>query len=83
MAKYDEFTTAYLEGAFQTSNDEADESGGNPLDLHYSIEDIEAASLVRMMEDCNKFQAAPAWKAALEAEADPLRRIFAGSHGRS
>ena len=67
--RFDEFTTAYLEAALFTSNDEADDSGGNPLNLHYSTEDIEAGSLARMMEDCQKFQAAPAWKAALEAEA--------------
>jgi len=65
----DEFTTAYLEAAFFTSNDEADDSGGNPLSLHYSTEDLAPATLASMAEDCRKFQASPVWKAALKAEA--------------
>jgi hypothetical protein len=67
--RFDDFTLAYLEAALWSTNDNADETGGQPLDQNYSIEDIDFASLARLLEDCAQFQQAPAWRAALEAEA--------------
>ena len=66
---FDEFTRAFLEAALFSSTDEADETGGQPLDENYSIEDFDHGSLMRLMEDCAKFQASPEWQAALEANA--------------
>jgi len=53
----DDFTTAYLEAALWTSDDETNpEQGGQPLDSNYSNDDIEAETLAEMIEDCRKFQ---------------------------
>lgn len=52
----DEFTRAYIECALWSETDNADESGGEPLDANYSIEDIAPEALARMVADCDKFQ---------------------------
>lgn len=52
----DLFTRAYIEAAFWSSNDESDESGGEPLDVNYGPEDLTVESLDKMIEDCRKFQ---------------------------
>ena len=59
-----------LEAALRSSNDETDESGGNPLDQNYETANIDYSALVRLMENCKRFQASPPWQAAL-AEDDP------------
>jgi hypothetical protein len=56
--KLDEFTRAYVETALWSSNDNSTESGGEPLDANYSIEDIAPDTLAQMVDDCRKFQAA-------------------------
>jgi len=50
------FLRAYIECALWSSTDNADDSGGEPLDRNYSPSDIAEATLQRMAEDCAKFQ---------------------------
>jgi hypothetical protein len=52
----DPFTRGYIEAALWSSNDESDESGGEPLDQNYGIEDITVESLDKMVRDCERFQ---------------------------
>jgi hypothetical protein len=52
----DTFTRAYIETALWSSTDNADESGGEPLDQNYSADDIAPAALAQMAEDCAAFQ---------------------------
>lgn len=54
----DDFLAAYIECALWASMDNADESGGEPLDANYSPEDIAPETLERMRADCAKFYAA-------------------------
>lgn len=53
----DEFTVAYVVAALWSTNDESDESGGNPLDDRFQAGDIYTEKLKEMVEDCKKFQA--------------------------
>jgi hypothetical protein len=55
--KLDSFTQAYITCALWSSNDESNESGGNPMDQNYSPEDIAPECLARIVEDCKQFQA--------------------------
>ena len=48
-----EFMTAYVDCALWSSTDDNDE----PLDSVYTIDDIDPATLFRMIEDCEQFQA--------------------------
>lgn len=52
----DTFTRAYIECALWSSTDNADESGGEPLDANYSADDIAPETLQRMIADCTAFQ---------------------------
>jgi hypothetical protein len=52
----DTFTTAYIEATLWSSTDNADDSGGEPLDKNYGVEDIAEESLAKMVADCRKFQ---------------------------
>jgi len=52
----DEFTTAYLVAALWSTNDNSDESGGQPLDLNYDIWDIAPEAMRSAMESCAEFQ---------------------------
>ena len=52
----DKFTTAYIEAAIWSSAD----SGGNPLDDNYGIEDIAPETLASILDDCKAFQDAHA-----------------------
>lgn len=54
--RLDSFTRAYIEAALWSSTDNADDSGGAPLDKNYDASDIAAASLAKMKRDCAKFQ---------------------------
>jgi len=56
--KLDDFTLAYVECALWSSNDESDETGGEPLDSNYGLDDIAPATLSMMRADCAKFQEA-------------------------
>jgi hypothetical protein len=50
------FFDAYVETALWSSMDNADDSGGEPLDRNYDIRDIAPETLQRMREDCENFQ---------------------------
>lgn len=50
------FERAYLECALWSSTDNADDSGGEPLDANYFIEDISPKTLAEMLLDCADFQ---------------------------
>jgi hypothetical protein len=52
----DDFTKAYVEAALWSTNDNSDESGGEPLDKNYSARDIAPETLMKMAEDCARFQ---------------------------
>lgn len=52
----DEFTTAYITCALCLSNNNSDESGGEPLDKNHTIDDLPEDTIKRMREDCAKFQ---------------------------
>lgn len=54
--RMDAFTTAYVETALWSSNDESDDQGGEPLDENYSVSDIDEATLAKMIADCADFQ---------------------------
>lgn len=56
MANMDEFTAAYVTTALWSSNDESNESGGDPLDKNYSEQDIAPEFLTQIIADCAKFQ---------------------------
>jgi hypothetical protein len=53
----DEFTRAYIETALWSSHDESDESGGEPMDANYSVDDLAPEALATMIADCADFQA--------------------------
>jgi hypothetical protein len=67
MDKLNEFTLAYIECMLWSSNDESDESGGQPLDSNYSIEDIADEAMRTIMADCAAFQGSSAYLAAEQA----------------
>jgi hypothetical protein len=52
----DDFTEAYIEAALFSSTDEADETGGEPLDKNYSAEDIAPETLELMRAEAQDFQ---------------------------
>jgi hypothetical protein len=54
----DTFTRQYLETALWSSHDESDESGGEPMDANYGIDDIHPDTLRQMIADCQRFQEA-------------------------
>jgi hypothetical protein len=50
------FVTSYLETALWSSNDESDDSGGEPLDKNYDISDIAEKTIAQAIKDCQEFQ---------------------------
>lgn len=52
----DDFTKAYIICALWSTNDESDDSGGEPLENNYSIEDISPETLDIIIKDCKQFQ---------------------------
>ncbi len=52
----DTFTKSYIACALWSSTDNADESGGEPMDKNYSEKDIASETLAKMKEDCAQFQ---------------------------
>lgn len=46
---------AYITCALWSSNDESDESGGEPLDKNYGPDDIAPETLAKMRADCEAF----------------------------
>ena len=51
----EEFLDAYVTAALWSSTDNADDSGGEPLDKNYDESDIAPETLARMRADCNAF----------------------------
>ena len=49
------FFQAYVECALWSSTDNADDSGGEPLDANYSEDDIAGETLAEMRKDCDDF----------------------------
>ncbi len=57
----DEFTKAYIVAALWSSTDDTNrDSGGEPLDDNYDLDDIEPQTLSQMIADCRQFQTANA-----------------------
>ena len=53
----DEFTRHYIICALWAENDQSDpETGGNPLDDNYTIDNVAPECLEVMIADCSKFQ---------------------------
>lgn len=52
----DQMTRQYLETALWSSNDNSNESGGEPFDKNYSIDDISPESIGQAYLDCKKFK---------------------------
>jgi len=52
---FQEFFDGYVETALWSSHDESDESGGEPMDANYTVEDIADECLATMRQDCQKF----------------------------
>jgi hypothetical protein len=48
--------TGYAETALWSSTDESDESGGDPLDYNFGIDDITGDTYARMIADCESFR---------------------------
>lgn len=68
----DQFTRDYIDVALWSSMDDADESGGEPLDKNYSFKDIEDETVEDMRLDCEEFQ---------KANVDDLELVDEVSHG--
>ena len=51
----DEVLANYIEAALWSTNDESDESGGDPLDDNYGRDDIHPDTIAKMRADCEKF----------------------------
>lgn len=51
----DEFVMAYLECALFAETDNADDSGGEPLDRNFGIEDFSDEARVEAMDECKDF----------------------------
>lgn len=51
----EEFVAAYVECALWSTNDESDESGGEPLDQNYTGGDLAPEALAAMRRDCLGF----------------------------
>jgi len=55
MTDKQKFTHAYIVAMLWSTNDESDESGGEPLDANYNIEDIAPEALASIERDCSAF----------------------------
>lgn len=55
MSTFRDFFNGYLTCALWSSTDNADESGGEPLDRNYGPEDIAFGSLLSMARECWAF----------------------------
>lgn len=50
-----QFVRGYLECALWSSNDESDDSGGEPMDVNYDLNDIAPETLEQAIKDCLEF----------------------------
>jgi hypothetical protein len=55
MTGLNEFLDGYVTAALWSTNDNSDESGGEPLDANYSDDDIAPETTEKMRADCLKF----------------------------
>lgn len=55
MPASDAFFRAYVAAALWSTNDNADDSGGEPLDSNYGSEDIDPDTLTKMRAECDAF----------------------------
>ena len=55
--RLDSFTRGYIEAALFSETDESTPEGGEPLDKNFSTRNIANESLLKMILDCEKFQA--------------------------
>jgi hypothetical protein len=62
------FTQAYIEAALWSSTDNADDSGGAPLDENYDVSDIAPETLRGMIKDCKEFRTGRTKKLLAEAK---------------
>lgn len=51
----EKFCESYIETALWSSTDNADDSGGEPLDKNYSADDIAPSTMKQMVKDCKAF----------------------------
>jgi hypothetical protein len=51
----DDVVDAYIEAALWSTHDNANESGGEPLDKNYDRDDLAASTLAIMKDDCQSF----------------------------
>ncbi len=58
--KLDQFTRAYIDCALWSSTDESNDSGGEPLDRNYSVDDLAPEALESIIAECADFQTAQA-----------------------
>lgn len=56
LRSLDDFTQGYIRAALWSSNDESNESGGEPLDSNYDESDLTHEALDKMIRDCLNFQ---------------------------
>lgn len=54
--KLDQFTSGYIDAMLFAETDFSDESGGEPLDRNYSVDDFDLDSLKKIVVDCENFQ---------------------------
>lgn len=52
----DEFVDAFFETALWSSNDESDESGGEPMDANYDVDDFDEASYQGLRREAEEFR---------------------------
>lgn len=71
ISDLDAFTRDFLAALLWSEMDESDESGGEPLDQNYDLDDIAPEALVMATEDCRRFQ---------ELAATELAQIPAGTY---
>lgn len=50
-----DFLDGYLECCLWSSSDNSDDSGGNPLDENYDVDDLADEALAKAIKDCNAF----------------------------
>lgn len=70
LDELDAFTRSYIETALWSSLDFSDESGGEPLDEHYGVEDIAPETLRMMVANCADFRVSCAEDLAASGQSD-------------
>lgn len=71
-----QFFTGFLTCALWSSHDNSTESGGEPFDANYSLDDIAFSSLLSMARECRDFMQANADDLLLYWEELPTRSEF-------